>query len=76
MVHAAARALGRANCLDRSLTLWALLRRRGIHAGLQLGARKDQECFDAHAWIELDGVVLNDSDDVRQRYAEFHVPPG
>jgi hypothetical protein len=27
--------------------------------------------LNAHAWIEIKGVVLNDSDDVRHRYEPF-----
>jgi hypothetical protein len=27
--------------------------------------------LDAHAWIEIEGVVLNDSSDVRHRYEPF-----
>jgi hypothetical protein len=27
--------------------------------------------LDAHAWIEIEGVVLNDSSDVRHRYEAF-----
>jgi len=48
------------NCLDRSLALWWLLRRRGIAADLRIGGRKQNGQFQAHAWVELDGVVLDD----------------
>lgn len=63
----------RANCLQRSVVLWWFLRRRG-HAGeLRIGVRRDREtgALDFHAWMERDGVVLNDDPEVRSRYAVF-----
>ncbi|MGB6199787.1 MAG: lasso peptide biosynthesis B2 protein [Candidatus Acidiferrales bacterium] len=64
----------RPSCLERSLVLWWLLRRRGLPAELRIGARKEGARFDAHAWVELDGEVLNDSDTVRKHYARFDGP--
>lgn len=63
-----------ANCLQRSLMLWWLLRRKGIQSELQLGTRKESGRFEAHAWVEVAGVVLNDNEDVRRRYAAFNRP--
>jgi hypothetical protein len=65
---------GNPNCLERSLTLWWLLRREGIDGGLHIGARKNESQFEAHAWVELRGVVWNDSPDVHQHYARFDAP--
>lgn len=56
----AARGPYRANCLKRSLALWWLLRRRGIDSELRIGVRKSETGFEAHAWIEYDGQVIND----------------
>jgi hypothetical protein len=56
------------------MVLQALLRRQGIDSGLHLGVRKDSGPFEAHAWVEIDGVVVNDSEDVRIRYAAFANP--
>ncbi len=59
---AAARHLPlKTNCLDRALTLWWLLRRRGIAADLRIGGRKENGRFEAHAWVEVGGVVLDDA---------------
>lgn len=72
MVQAASRhGLRRANCLEQSLVLWWMLLRRGVPAGLRIGVRKAEGCMRAHAWVELGGVVLNDAEDVLQRYAPF-----
>lgn len=53
------------------MTLWWLLRRRGIPVQLRIGARKTGTQFEAHAWVEMDGRVVNDSEDVRIRYSPF-----
>ena len=57
------------NCLSQSLALMWLLRRRGLEAGLKLGVRVAGPTLAAHAWVEYDGCVLNDSQDVHTRYA-------
>lgn len=50
----------RSSCLEKSLVLCWLLQRRGIEAELRIGARKEKGNFEAHAWVELRGEVLND----------------
>lgn len=62
------------NCLERSMTLWWLLQRDGIAGELHIGARKVDGRFEAHAWVELGGQVLNDGDDVHHHYARFDAP--
>lgn len=71
---ASRRGLVRGNCLSRSIALWWLLRRRGIPAQLRIGARKIGNQLEAHAWIEVAGHAINDSDDVQTRYARFAGP--
>jgi len=44
-------------CLMSSLTLTALLARRGIDSSLVIGVRPGPS-FEAHAWVERDGVPL------------------
>jgi Transglutaminase-like superfamily len=71
MVKVAARhGIYHANCLDQSLVLWWLLARQGIESDLRFGARKD-DGFEAHAWVEVEGVPVNESRDVRQRFSQF-----
>jgi hypothetical protein len=75
----AAHLPARPNCLARSLALQTLLHRRGIPAELRLGVRKEGQHFEAHAWVEFDGQVLNDSADVHTRFTAFpsrHGIPG
>lgn len=58
-------------CLVRSVALARLLRRRGIGAEICLGARKEGERLDAHAWVEVDHVVVSDPEEVAARYTPF-----
>lgn len=62
---------GGASCLVRSLALLGLLRRRGIAAALRVGVGRTAPCLEAHAWVELDGLPVNDAADVAARYPPF-----
>ena len=57
---AATHGLFRAHCLQRSLVLWSLLERNGVESELRFGARKENGQIQAHAWVEINGVALND----------------
>ncbi|MCJ8280615.1 MAG: lasso peptide biosynthesis B2 protein [Rivularia sp. ALOHA_DT_140] len=63
-----------ANCLKKSLVLWILLRHQGIECELRIGVQREAIKFEAHAWVECEGFVLNDTPDVRERYAMFERP--
>ena len=56
-------------CLHRSQALLWRLRSIGIDAQLRVGVRKDGSQMSAHAWVEYDGVVLNDRQDTPEYYA-------
>lgn len=60
-----------ATCLTRSLLLVWLLRRRGIASDLRIGVRFVQGTLEAHAWVECDGVPVNDEARVAQDFAAF-----
>jgi hypothetical protein len=45
-------------CLIRSLVLSRVLARRGIPATLIIGVGRDGDTFEAHAWVEHEGVPL------------------
>ena len=68
---AANNRLLRANCLERSLLLWRALRRRGCAADIRIGVSNEANQFKAHAWVEINGAVLNDRLDVATEYAPF-----
>lgn len=59
----------RAWCLQRSAATVLLLRRLGVPAHLVLGARAVP--FLAHAWVEVDGRVVNDRATVQKFYREI-----
>jgi hypothetical protein len=72
MVNAADRhGLVHPSCLAKSLTLWWLLGRQGISSHLRIGIRKENEKLEAHAWVERDGVALNEPDQHHHHYAAF-----
>jgi hypothetical protein len=55
----------RAKCLPRSVVLWALLHRHGFDPELKIGVRNVVRGFEAHAWVELEGVALDQHADDR-----------
>ncbi len=75
MESAAARNLFfHASCLEQSMVLCWLLRSRGIPVELRVGARKHSEGFEAHAWVEFAGTVLNDPDEQHVHFVLFDGP--
>jgi hypothetical protein len=54
-------------CLQRSAATACLLRKGGVAAQLVLGAQ--QIPFKAHAWVEVDGHVVNDKPYMQEIYA-------
>jgi len=54
-------------CLQRSAVATCLLKRHGVPAQMVIGAQ--QIPFRAHAWVEVDGRVVNDKPYMRQMYA-------
>jgi Transglutaminase-like superfamily len=81
MVRAAVHhGLGSPNCLEESLALWWLLGRQGIASQLRIGIRKESTKLEAHAWVEFEGVALNEPEARHHHYAAFEgeisaVPP-
>jgi hypothetical protein len=60
-----------ANCLKRSVLIWWLLERKGIHTEIRIGAQKDPAGLQAHAWVEYQGKVLNDRQDIAAQFPPF-----
>jgi hypothetical protein len=48
------------NCLTQSLTIWWLLRSRGIASEICIGVRKRDKSLEAHAWVEHQGMALDE----------------
>jgi hypothetical protein len=72
MVNAADRhGLVHPSCLAKSMALWWLLGRQGISSELRIGIRKENEKFQAHAWVERAGTALNEPEEHHHHYAAF-----
>ena len=54
-------------CLQRSAATACLLKQCGVPAQMMIGAQ--QMPFRAHAWVEVNGRVVNDKPYVREMYA-------
>jgi hypothetical protein len=54
-------------CLQRSAATVCLLRRNGVAAQMVIGAQ--QLPFRAHAWVEVEGCVVNDKSYTPEMYA-------
>ncbi len=54
-------------CLQRSAATTCLLKRYGIPAQMVIGAQ--QMPFKAHAWVEVEGRVVNDKPYMHEMYA-------
>lgn len=64
------------NCLEQSLALWWLLRRRGIEAELRIGGRKEAGRFEAHAWVEVPGAIFDNAAGEHHHFAPFDATAG
>jgi len=72
MVRAAVQhGVAHPTCLQESLVLWWLLGHQGIACDLRVGVRKKSEKLEAHAWVERDGVALNEPQALHEHYAAF-----
>ena len=54
-------------CLQRSAATACLLKHYGVPAQMMIGAQ--QMPFKAHAWVEVQGQVVNDKPYMREMYA-------
>ena len=58
-------------CLQGSIALARLLRRQGVQSAVVIGYRPNP--FVAHAWVTVDGRVLNESGSHAQRLRPLHI---
>jgi hypothetical protein len=61
-------------CLQRSLVLGWMLRRRGIGSRLRIGVQKIEGVLSAHAWLEVAGEPVNDTPNHCGAYVVFDAP--
>lgn len=62
------RGMVQATCLRQALAVYLLLRRRGLAPALKLGVDRQGSQPDMHAWVELDGQALGQTE---VRHASF-----
>lgn len=55
-------------CMHRALALQRVLARRGIAATLRIGLGRRPQLLPGHAWLEVDGMIVNDDPEVVARY--------
>lgn len=56
-------------CLQKASVTTSLLRQHGFPADMKIGVRKQP--FHAHAWVEVDGEVVGDHQNVRKYFREI-----
>jgi len=62
-------------CLDRAVLLWFLMRQRGLAGIIRIGVAFDDDRLDGHAWVEVNGTVVNDHQEVASRFIPFDEDP-
>ena len=60
---------GRSRCLEQSMAVATLLRRRGIDARVRLAVQHYP--FSAHAWVEISGEPVTESAEVVNRFVRL-----
>jgi hypothetical protein len=73
---AAEKGAYQARCLQQTLVLWCLLRRNNIESEVRFGARKAGGELQAHAWVEVGGVALNEESDVCLHFSPLGTDAG
>lgn len=62
------------NCLLRSVMLSRRLAKLGYAPDIMFGIGRSDSAFQAHSWVEVEGIVVNDKDDVAQTHTIFEAP--
>ena len=65
---AAQYGLYKATCLRRSLLVWWFLRKEGVGSKICFGVRMSECQLEAHAWVEYQGTIVNDSLKIHDQY--------
>lgn len=61
-------------CLQRSLVLQRLLRRRGVMTSLRIGVQREENGLYAHAWLEYDGQPIGRAEHVGAGFTPLVAP--
>ena len=69
--HAFSNSLFKSTCLERSLFTYLILGTYGIKTELKIGVNNAVDEFSAHAWVEHDGIILNDTPETLKNISPF-----
>ncbi len=58
-------------CVEDSITLWLMLKNRGIDSYLKIGVNQNTDKLDAHAWVEIDGYVISETESINKPFSGF-----
>ncbi len=73
MVNVGARyGFYRANCLKKSLVLYAFLLKWGLSPEIRLGVQRRDDQLYAHSWVELKGEKLAGAADVSSQFSVLY----
>lgn len=64
----ACRTIKKCQCLPRSIALYHALKSNGFTVKHCFGVNKTNVKLAAHAWVELNGVALNEAKDLRDKF--------
>ena len=59
-------------CLPRALALRWMASRRGIPAQLRIGINKSSKGVLAHAWVDIQGEMVGEPEDIAERFEILH----
>jgi hypothetical protein len=62
----------RTHCLARALALRWWMRSAGLDARMKIGIRKGPDGLESHAWVELDGMPI---DETQENVASYKIIP-
>lgn len=58
-------------CLAHSLSLWFILKKKGVSTDLRFGMKKQEGGLLAHAWLEFEGKPLASKSELEEDYTFF-----
>lgn len=65
-----------ANCLTKSVLLCWMLQHYGVPHELTIGVRHGDTGLQAHAWVQCDGLPVNDRGDIAAQFHPLRHPAG
>lgn len=64
-------SLFKSTCLEKSLFTYLIVGMYGIKTELKFGVNNSTEDFSSHAWVEYQGIILNDTPETLDNISPF-----